>query len=169
MTMYLYIADINLFPNFAFGKVKRRFSIITDDYALSFDIEVKSGKKPEKAYLMKRLKNWIHDDKLDEICEEIRGWFNEIEMSVSNLARQLPGMDQKEIHPVTKSNDILFFIIQDLNDNHKWTREEIADWIETLDNVPVFPVPSDKKEESNGKGSLVKITGLVKIKRILPS
>jgi hypothetical protein len=29
-------------------------------------------------------------------------------------------------------------VIVDLNDRHKWTREQIADWLDTLDNQPIF-------------------------------
>lgn len=32
----------------------------------------------------------------------------------------------------------IFNLIQHLNDSHKWTREQIADWIDTLDEQPVF-------------------------------
>jgi hypothetical protein len=34
-------------------------------------------------------------------------------------------------------------VIIDLNDNHKWTREQIADWLETLDVDLSFVPPSD--------------------------
>lgn len=32
----------------------------------------------------------------------------------------------------------LYNLIQHLNDSHKWSREKIADWIDTLDEQPVF-------------------------------
>jgi hypothetical protein len=35
-------------------------------------------------------------------------------------------------------NEPLNYIIIHLNDRHKWTREQIADWLDTLDEQPVF-------------------------------
>jgi hypothetical protein len=32
----------------------------------------------------------------------------------------------------------IYDMVQILNDNHKWTREQIADWLDTLDEQPVF-------------------------------
>jgi hypothetical protein len=37
--------------------------------------------------------------------------------------------------------------IVSLNDNLKWSRDAIADWIEQLDDVPVFQAPEVKKDE----------------------
>lgn len=62
------------------------------------------------------------------------------------LAKKLPGFDQVEFHPVRKNLDTIGHIIQDLNDNYKWTRDAIADWIETLDDVPKFGVPIEEKK-----------------------
>jgi hypothetical protein len=49
-------------------------------------------------------------------------------------------------HPVNKADGWpLRKVIMDLNDNHGWTREAIADWLETLDiNINMQP-----KEEAN--------------------
>src|SRR5687767_2322560 len=57
---------------------------------------------------------------------------------LSSLSSALPGMFQMEKHPVTGKEGDLRNIIMDLNDHYKWTRDEVADWIETLDNIPVF-------------------------------
>lgn len=38
--------------------------------------------------------------------------------------------------------DIMFTVIH-LNDQHGWTREEIADWLETLDVDLSFPTPNN--------------------------
>lgn len=55
------------------------------------------------------------------------------------LARQLPGYERMVRHPM-QDNSIYYLgdIIMSLNDSYKWTREQIADWIETLDDIPVF-------------------------------
>lgn len=41
-------------------------------------------------------------------------------------------------NPVNGTKDNLASIIIDLNDTHQWTREQIADWLDTLDQQPVF-------------------------------
>lgn len=55
-----------------------------------------------------------------------------------SLASQIPGVHEKAVHPVTKAEREIFQIIMNLNDIHKWEREQIADWLETLDNLPKF-------------------------------
>lgn len=53
---------------------------------------------------------------------------------------------QKVKHPVNGEVHALRSVIMNLNDFHKWPREEIADWIETLDiNINMKP-----KEAANG-------------------
>lgn len=58
----------------------------------------------------------------------------------SHLAKMLPGINRKVKNPVTGKEQGLFSTIIDLNDGHGWTREKIADWIETLDDTPKFEV-----------------------------
>jgi hypothetical protein len=55
-------------------------------------------------------------------------------------SRELPGVNEQVKHPVTGDYTTLARTIINLNDKHKWTREEIADWIETLDVDTTFPV-----------------------------
>jgi hypothetical protein len=53
---------------------------------------------------------------------------------------------QRVRHPVNKADGWpLRKVIMDLNDNHGWTREEIADWLETLD----IDINMQPKEEAN--------------------
>lgn len=61
-----------------------------------------------------------------------------ITRTVDKLAMELPGMDRKVKHPVTGDKGRLFDVIMNLNDACQWSREKIADWIETLDDVPTF-------------------------------
>lgn len=52
------------------------------------------------------------------------------------LAQQLPGaMDYADCPECTPAcyETPLYAIIMELNDFHHWTREQIADWLETLD------------------------------------
>jgi len=54
------------------------------------------------------------------------------------LAHEIPGVNGECIHPVNFAKNNIFNTVIDLNDSHKWTREQIADWLETLDNMPKF-------------------------------
>lgn len=60
-------------------------------------------------------------------------WWN-----VSDI-RKLPGMTKQVRHPVTKDQARLESVIIDLNDDHRWTREQIADWLDTLSVDLRFP------------------------------
>jgi hypothetical protein len=56
-----------------------------------------------------------------------------------NYVSQIPGLQTIVQNPVNKSQMAsLEGIIIDLNDTHGWTREEIADWLETLDVNPIL-------------------------------
>ncbi|UTN92352.1 hypothetical protein SEA_STIGMA_104 [Streptomyces phage Stigma] len=46
---------------------------------------------------------------------------------------ELPGVKEMVKHPVTGSRDTLERVIISLNDSYDWSREEIANWLETLD------------------------------------
>lgn len=58
--------------------------------------------------------------------------------SVDALASEIPGIHQLVVNPATGLQQSLFETIIDLNDCQGWDRNKVADWIETLDNVPVF-------------------------------
>lgn len=62
------------------------------------------------------------------------------------LAKFLPGVDNEVVNPATKKKDTLFRTIIELNDTHKWSRDAIADWIESLDEVPVFSVEVESED-----------------------
>jgi hypothetical protein len=53
--------------------------------------------------------------------------------TTSDFAMLLPGVDQMVKHPLTGEENVLYYIIIDLNDGQKWSRDQIADWIESLD------------------------------------
>jgi len=68
-------------------------------------------------------------------------WFERRATAFSNKAI----FHQEVKNPVINITYPLRRVIMDLNDNHGWTREQIADWLETLDiNINMKP-----KEEAN--------------------
>jgi hypothetical protein len=62
---------------------------------------------------------------------------------VDSLAEILPNVRAMVRHPVTTSPVTLERAIVSLNDSHGWTRERIAEWLETLDLDLRFPVSTD--------------------------
>lgn len=76
----------------------------------------------------------------------------EKEKDVSYLAWDLPGMQIKMTCPDKECENPdhimkLYHMIIHLNDTHKWPRENIADWLETLDADLSFKTPTEKKVE----------------------
>lgn len=63
----------------------------------------------------------------------------------------LPEIDQIRVACPVQNCDLahversstLFWMIVDLNDSHGWSRERIADWVDSLDVDLSFPVPED--------------------------
>jgi hypothetical protein len=49
-------------------------------------------------------------------------------------------------YPCAKKAEVLWYLVQHLNDQHKLSREEIADWLDTLDLDLSFPVEADDGE-----------------------
>lgn len=52
---------------------------------------------------------------------------------VTQLATHIPGIHESAKCPECSSVGAIFHMIQHINDVHRWKREEIADWLETLD------------------------------------
>jgi hypothetical protein len=57
---------------------------------------------------------------------------------LARKAKSLPGVDTLVKHPVVGDQGSLYYVIMDLNDHYRWTRNQIADWIETLDIDTTF-------------------------------
>lgn len=82
---------------------------------------------------------------LDEKHPEIREWLKRLaehegfDGSIITYSQRpeevgkLPGAGEIVKHPQRGTQEELFAIIVSLNDRYKWTREQIADWLETLD------------------------------------
>jgi hypothetical protein len=61
-----------------------------------------------------------------------------------NRVDELPALNEMVIHPVMKQKMALKRVIISLNDGQKWTREQIADWLETLDIDISFKVDNEQ-------------------------
>lgn len=116
--------------------------------------------KPELSHLWTQIRyNWFD---MKDISPETISWYSNIQGSSSELkmmeyvykynpaamvqimpaakpsaedprVNQLPGLDERVKNPVTKQQGLLRHVVIELNDRHKWTRERIADWLDTLD------------------------------------
>lgn len=77
---------------------------------------------------------------VEDIQKFIAGYIKAYSSSpVGILLKMLPALNATANCPVFLSTSSCFFaadlqtVIIHLNDHHKWTREQIADWLETLD------------------------------------
>lgn len=81
--------------------------------------------------------------------------------SPSTLAEKLPGVDEIVKHPpAADTNKLNVFcdsasrlknMIMHLNDHHKWTREQIADWVDSLDIDTRFKTAEELEEDRKRK------------------
>lgn len=60
--------------------------------------------------------------------------------------KELPALNELVKHPVTGQTVPLKSAIISLNDSSKWTREQIADWLETLDIDISFKVKTNEQD-----------------------
>jgi hypothetical protein len=61
---------------------------------------------------------------------------------VDRIAAVIPGINASVKHPGTQMAEPVRDIIISLNDQFGWSREQIADWLDTLDVDLRFPVPA---------------------------
>lgn len=69
------------------------------------------------------------------------------ESKVVSTVDSMPGALETVKNPMTGASGMLKNVIMNLNDTHGWTREEIADWLDTLDIDLSFKVPSTEEVE----------------------
>jgi len=69
---------------------------------------------------------------LDTWVDVAQDGFNALTV-LGGLAEVLPGLKVRIKHPCQGDNLPIREIIISLNDKHKWSRERIADWLDTLD------------------------------------
>lgn len=117
------------------------------------------------------------DSRALEFLDTNRGFFLYRENDADypdRLAAELPGIRNMVKHPEEQSEQSLFDVIMSLNDKYKWSRDAIADWIESLDEVPVFDPKESERKKLEKEGPMVlsdeykrKPTLLFETKRIL--
>lgn len=66
--------------------------------------------------------------------------------SEDSRVKQLPALQEMVKNPVSGKTSTLKDVIISLNDNARWTREKIADWLETLDIDISFKVDNNEQD-----------------------
>jgi hypothetical protein len=83
----------------------------------------------------------VKDFKYDyKMFNKVRGCMTSLRGQDDNGRNRFdqPDFQKAVLHPVDDIYLNLMSTITNLNDAHGWTREEIADWLDTLDEQPVF-------------------------------
>lgn len=65
-------------------------------------------------------------------------------LSLNQAVDVLPGLSTMAICPVCHEETSLKLVIISLNDIHQWSRDAIADWLETLDTDLTFRASTDQ-------------------------
>jgi len=137
-----------------------------DDYKLQLsalkatptykDYQQKQDKKKQEAFEKKVAEKTLKYD------EEYKKFKNALPLDghtiLNTLIKAIPGIANKSFncpanaigsqHPKCKRVDFLSDLIQHINDGHKWTRHQIADWLESLDVDLQFKPKEDVLAES---------------------
>ncbi len=77
---------------------------------------------------------------LDSILLEIKKVFPPPSKGPDQIMKRIPGINQRVKNPLNNHWQELSTVIITLNDIHHWSREQIADWLDTLDDQPKFSV-----------------------------
>jgi hypothetical protein len=144
----------------------------TKGYALTFTTEEKvtriyvSNKDISKQSVLQKffVTNNIESEMIADIFRVLRT-NNFSESDPSTLAKSLPGVNLPAKHPVTRGQWKMWEIVINLNDQYKWTREAIADWIENTFDIK--DIAFDYKVVKDENPGLSEFTRVVTIERIL--
>lgn len=103
----------------------------------------KKSKYSAKEYTAEVNEYWLTKSKIDEVKKKkYKHHWNPTPAADPGISK-LPALKEQVKHPITGLTlDLQSAIIQ-LNDVQKWTREQIADWLETLDIDIRFGVKND--------------------------
>ena len=88
----------------------------------------------------------LGEDLCNELLEVTRKVRVETKRSVPSLADSIT-RGWNVLNPVTLENEELMSVIIYLNDSAKWTREQIADWIDTLPDQPKWRLLDNVQEQ----------------------
>lgn len=89
---------------------------------------------------------FLGEDLCNELLEFIRSNNKKVKNDVPNLAAAVTA-GFKVVNPVTGGESDLYDTIIHLNDEAKWSREQIADWIDTLPDQPKWRLLNDVQEQ----------------------
>jgi hypothetical protein len=68
---------------------------------------------------------------------------------LSEASKLLPCASKQVEHPIDGEVESLSWIVMDLNDGHKWSREKIADWLDKLHDDGTLDLSfADRTEET---------------------
>jgi len=148
-------------------------SIVDQDYKIMLTdddriIEVICNRKNSQEKTIAWVKANMHplDTEIFIMAVKNNNYSSTPKTNAYSLAQLLPGVNMLVSHPVDKVTSSLQEVIISLNDSFRWTREQIADWIETLDEVPKFEISQSTGLEN--EEAFFETPRLVTIKRILP-
>jgi hypothetical protein len=92
-------------------------------------------------------KSESHKMNVKVINHKFKSYGNEVSVELSRASNYLPGVNEQikfpcgkhtTCHDWNKTTNTVKATIMKLNDHCKWTREQIADWLETLDIDMIF-------------------------------
>lgn len=124
--------------------------------------EVRHNSKEEIRVVLNLFHNWYDMEGKTAFSNTEIGSFDKATVvhspddpGFSSLAKELPGIKEKVLCPARllvgidrcnwPTNEDLLSTIIHLNDTHRWTREKIAEWVESLDIDTTFKVPDKEK------------------------
>lgn len=118
--------------------------------------------RPELSHMWSQIRyNWCN---MQEMSPKSVAWLNKIQggnthwqthkikkqpldfSSEDSRVEELPGLNEEVKHPETGKTMTLKSAIIMLNDSSKWTREQIADWLDTLDVDLQFKVRKNEQD-----------------------
>lgn len=132
-------------------------TITTDTKFLRVHYSLSDSTRAMKDLLLKHI-----DETLVDSAMTMMG-FKKVYDSPASMSHSLPGINLEVKHPVTGAEQVLHSIIMNLNDTHKWTREQIADWIENTFEIEQIAF----KGVAGDSGKLAETTKVVVVKRLL--
>lgn len=89
-------------------------------------------------------------DGLDEAEIDTGSSGDPIGAGLYDLIDACPGLDKEVKHPLTGQVRAVRRIVMNLNDEHNWTYQQIADWLDTLDvDLSITPLKKEVEHADN--------------------